>query len=152
MSNNVYCQTFNISHTFHSDVVGALPVCTVPTTSSFSTEHLASMDWAMTTARWKTFKFWYVLCLILEVWQYSLRCCDSMWLEIFLTFQRRQSGNYIYKQCDYITWQIVGGHETGHVFSYLIRFSYHSHSTCFTNVSRHVWVNKIAKAIKNAFN
>ena len=36
----------------HSDVVGASPVGAAPTTSSFSTEHLASMDWAKTTARW----------------------------------------------------------------------------------------------------
>ena len=35
----------------HSDVVGASPVGTAPTTSSFSTKHLASMDWAKTTAR-----------------------------------------------------------------------------------------------------
>ena len=34
----------------HSDVVGASPVGAAPTTSSFSTEHLASMDWAETTA------------------------------------------------------------------------------------------------------
>ena len=34
-----------------SDVVGALPVGTAPTTSSFSTKHLAPMDWAKTTAR-----------------------------------------------------------------------------------------------------
>ena len=38
-----YCQTFNLSHTLvgnkivdHSDVVGTLPVGTVPTASSFS--------------------------------------------------------------------------------------------------------------------
>ena len=30
----------------HSDVVGASPVGTAPTTSSFSTYFLASMDWA----------------------------------------------------------------------------------------------------------
>ena len=36
----------------HSDVVGASPVGTAPTTSSFSTQHLASMDWAKTTAWW----------------------------------------------------------------------------------------------------
>ena len=36
----------------HSDVVGALPVGAAPTTSSFSRQHLASMDWAKTTARW----------------------------------------------------------------------------------------------------
>ena len=35
----------------HSDVVGASPVGAAPTTSSFSTEHLASMDWTKTTAR-----------------------------------------------------------------------------------------------------
>ena len=55
----VYCQISNISHTLvrnkivdHSDVVGALPVGAAPTTSSFSTQHLASMDWAKTTSRW----------------------------------------------------------------------------------------------------
>ena len=31
----------------HSDVVGASPVGAAPTTSSFSTEHLASLDWAL---------------------------------------------------------------------------------------------------------
>ena len=35
----------------HSDVVGASPVGAAPTTASFSTQHLASMDWAKTTAR-----------------------------------------------------------------------------------------------------
>ena len=42
--NGVYRQTFNISHTLvgnkivdHSDVVGAVPVGTAPTTFSFST-------------------------------------------------------------------------------------------------------------------
>ena len=35
----------------HSDVIGASPVGAAPTTSSFSTQHLASMDWAKTTAR-----------------------------------------------------------------------------------------------------
>ena len=35
----------------HSDVVGASPVSAAPTTSSFSTYWLASMDWAKTTAR-----------------------------------------------------------------------------------------------------
>ena len=34
-----------------SDVVGASPVGAAPTTSSFSTWHLASMDWAKRTAR-----------------------------------------------------------------------------------------------------
>ena len=35
----------------HSDVVGASPVGAAPATSSFTTSHLASMDWAKTTAR-----------------------------------------------------------------------------------------------------
>ena len=53
-----YCKTSNISRILignkiidNSDVVGALPVCAAPTTSSFSTWHLASMDWAKTTAK-----------------------------------------------------------------------------------------------------
>ena len=53
-----YCQTSNIRCTLgneivdHSNVVGASPVGTAPTTSSFSIEHLASMVWTETTARW----------------------------------------------------------------------------------------------------
>ena len=53
-----YSQTCNISHNLvgnkiigHSDIVGASPVGTARTSSSFSTEHLASMYWAKTTAR-----------------------------------------------------------------------------------------------------
>ena len=45
-----------------SDVVGASPVGAAPTTSLFSTQHLASMDWAKTTARWDKKH------LSLEVW------------------------------------------------------------------------------------
>ena len=52
-----YRQTSNISRTLvglkiidHSDVVGASPVGAASTTSSFSTLHLASMDWAKTPA------------------------------------------------------------------------------------------------------
>ena len=51
-------QTSNIRHTWvgnkivdHSDVVGASPVGAAPTTSSFSTQHLASMDWPKATAK-----------------------------------------------------------------------------------------------------
>ena len=54
----VYRQTSNIRRIFvgnkivdHSNVVGASPVGSAPTTSSFSTYHLALMDWAKTTAR-----------------------------------------------------------------------------------------------------
>ena len=52
-----YCEIFNISCTLgneivdYSDVVGALPVGAAPTTSSFSTEHLAAIDCAITAAR-----------------------------------------------------------------------------------------------------
>ena len=56
--NNIYCQVSNIRHTLvgnkivdHPDVVGASPVGAAPTTSSFSTWHLASMDWTKTTTR-----------------------------------------------------------------------------------------------------
>ena len=48
----MYSQNSNISHTLvgnkiidHSDAVGASPVGAVPTTSSFSTQHLAWTDW-----------------------------------------------------------------------------------------------------------
>ena len=53
-----YRQPSNIKRTLvdnkivdHSDVVGAPPVCAAPTTSSFSTWRLVSMDWGKTTAR-----------------------------------------------------------------------------------------------------
>ena len=53
-----YRETSNISRTRvdskiidDSDVVGASTVGAAPTTSSFSTEHLASMDWPRATAR-----------------------------------------------------------------------------------------------------
>ena len=53
-----YRQTSNIRRTLvgnkiidNSDVVGASPIGAAPNTSSFSIEHLASMDWAKTTAR-----------------------------------------------------------------------------------------------------
>ena len=54
----IYRKVSNIRRTLvgnkivdHSDVVRASPVGAAPTTSSFSTKHLASMDWAKTTAR-----------------------------------------------------------------------------------------------------
>ena len=66
---NNYRKTSNISRTLvgnkivdNSDVVGASPVGAAPATSSFSTWHLASMDWAKTTARGDkkhlSFGFW----------------------------------------------------------------------------------------------
>ena len=52
-----YCQASNISCISagnkivnHSDVVGALPVGAAPTTFSFTTSHLVSMDWAKTSS------------------------------------------------------------------------------------------------------
>ena len=57
-----YRKTPNISRTLvgskivdNPDVVGASPVGAAPTTSSSSTQHLASMDWARTQ---ETFKLW----------------------------------------------------------------------------------------------
>ena len=54
----IYRQVSNISRTLignkivdNSDVVGASPVGAAPTTPSLSTLHLASADWAQTTAR-----------------------------------------------------------------------------------------------------
>ena len=54
----MYRQVSNIRRTLvgnkivdNSDVVGASPVGAAPTTSSLSTQHLASVDWAQTTAR-----------------------------------------------------------------------------------------------------
>ena len=71
-----YRQVSNISRTLagntivdHSDVVGAAPVA--PTTSSFSTEYLASIAWAKTTARRdeKHLKCWVLVRLILDIWR-----------------------------------------------------------------------------------
>ena len=54
----MYRKTSNISRTSvsniivdHSDVVGASPVSPAPTTSSFSTEHLDSINCTKTTVR-----------------------------------------------------------------------------------------------------
>ena len=70
-----YLQTSNIRRIVvgnnivdHSDVVGASPIGSALATSSFSTYHTASEDWAKT--RWETFKFWDLVRLILEVGQY----------------------------------------------------------------------------------
>ena len=57
-SNYNYRQISNIKCAFvgnqiidHSDVVGASPAGAAPTTTSFSTEHMASINWAKTNAR-----------------------------------------------------------------------------------------------------
>ena len=68
----IYRQTSDISHIFvgnktvdHSNVVGASPVGAAPTTFSFSTQHLALMDWAKITARRddKHIQFW-IICVL----------------------------------------------------------------------------------------
>ena len=55
---DIICKTSDINCTLvgnktddHSDVVGASPVGVAPTTSSFLTQHLASMDWAEAIVR-----------------------------------------------------------------------------------------------------
>ena len=62
----IYCQTSNISHTlvgnkivYHSDVVGASLV-------GAGFNGLGKDNYK---TRWETFKFWYLVQLILEVWQ-----------------------------------------------------------------------------------
>ena len=78
-----YRKVSNIRRTFvcnkivdHSDVVGASSVGAAPTTSSFATQHLASLDWAKTTARRdekrETFKFGDLVRLILDIYGTSL--------------------------------------------------------------------------------
>ena len=72
-----YRKTSNIRHTLmgnniadHSDVIGASPVGATPTTPSFSTQHIDSMDWAITTTRRdeNQLNFGILVPLILEVY------------------------------------------------------------------------------------
>ena len=74
----LYRQISNIRRTLvenkitdHSDVVGASPVGAAPTTSSWWTQHLASMDWTKTTTRRneKHFSFDILVRLISEIWR-----------------------------------------------------------------------------------
>ena len=76
-----YPQTYNIRRTLvgnrmvdHTDVVGAWSVGVARTTLSFSTDHLASLDWERTTARRdeKHFKYWDLIRVILGIWRLSL--------------------------------------------------------------------------------
>ena len=50
-TSNIWCTVVGNKIVDHSDVVGASPIGAAPTTSSFSTQHMASMDWAKSTAR-----------------------------------------------------------------------------------------------------
>ena len=83
-----YCQTSNISRTLleyrivdHSDVVGAPPVGAAPTTSSFSTNPLVSLDREKTTARrcknQLSFLIWCTYIRYLTVVQYLNTCYGS---------------------------------------------------------------------------
>ena len=72
----IYRKTSNIRRTLggnnivdHSDVVGASPVGAAPTTSSFSTLHLASRDSAKKAARQYEIKCWDLVRLLLETWR-----------------------------------------------------------------------------------
>ena len=48
---NITCSLVDSKLVDHSEIIGASPVGAAPTTSSFSTKHLASMNWAKATAR-----------------------------------------------------------------------------------------------------
>ena len=72
----IYRKISNIRHALvgnkivhHSDVVGASPVIAAPTASSFSTQHMASIDWDKGETRRETFKFWDLVHLILDIWR-----------------------------------------------------------------------------------
>ena len=56
----------------HADVVRAAPVGPAPTTSSFSAEHLASMDWAEAIARRDEKHFWDFIYLFIYLFIYFL--------------------------------------------------------------------------------
>ena len=84
-TNKMYRQVSNIRRNLvgnkivdHSDVVGASPVVTAPTTSSFPTEHLVSIDCAKTTTRQDEWQLSFVI-LILQIWHY---CKASHYIDI----------------------------------------------------------------------
>ena len=74
----------------HSDVLGASLVGAAPTTSSFSTQHVASMDWAKTTARRDK-------CLILENWRFIIH--NEAWLKMRISFGNRASKEFFICHC-----------------------------------------------------
>ena len=88
----MHCQTSVIRHTFvgnkivdHSDVVGASPVGAAPATSSFSTEHLASMDWAKTALRRDEKRLSYL------IWCDLYQRFDGTWIPVWHQFLRQGS-------------------------------------------------------------
>ena len=75
LNHQAYRQTSNISCTFklvgtmivdHSEEDGASPVGAAPTSSSFSTNHLASMDWSNTTTRRKKYSSFEIWCVLYQ--------------------------------------------------------------------------------------
>ena len=93
---SIYRQTSNISRTLvgntivdHSDIVGASPVGAAPTTSSFSTQHPASMHWAKATTRRD--EFCGLVRLILKVWRYVNIRLMCTWLG---KIRRRQNNHF----------------------------------------------------------
>ena len=97
-------QTSNISRTlagnrivdhWHSEVVGTLPVGTAPTTSSFFTKHLATMDWTKTTARpWTTVTMTWLLTWLIV---YALCHKPQKWCHKLWNRQRTRANHWIYK-------------------------------------------------------
>ena len=96
----MYRYTSNIKRTIagnklvdHLDVVGASPDGVAPTTSSFSTERLASTDWAKTTAGrheyrdmvrllLKILRLSYFVCGCNVAWKHSLLSMRILWVII----------------------------------------------------------------------
>ena len=77
-----YCHTSNTKCTLvgntivdHSNEIRAPLVCAASTTSSFSTLHLAPMDWAKTNARWDE-----------KHLLPSTSCSDGNWVNLVLNF------------------------------------------------------------------
>ena len=64
-TSNIRCTLVGNNIVDHSDVVGASPVGAAPTTSSFSAQYLASMEWAKTNVRrgkkYLKFRIWCAL-------------------------------------------------------------------------------------------
>ena len=67
-----YRKIYNISRILvgneivnHTNVVGASPVGAAPTTCLFSTQHMASMDWANITTGWNEKHFSFGICYVL---------------------------------------------------------------------------------------
>ena len=86
---NIKCTLVGKEIVDRSDVVGALPVGAAPTTSSFSTQHLASMDCAKTNAEQseKHLSFGDLVCLVLEIWRYAPGAYFTYAFSITIQFQ-----------------------------------------------------------------